>query len=226
MNVCKNCTNQIEHKFCGYCGQSLSMNNRIKLKEFLIEIFHSIFHTGNGLFNTLKTLIIKPEKVTEGYIDGQRKNYFSPVKLILISGIIYAIVSLYVNKKIKDTESEAINYSIEHYKYLVIFGPVILATLLNWLIYKKKNFNIGEHFIVSIYIQSIMYLFSSIFMLINNILDLKLIVISIFFSLLYYIYAMTRIYKKNNPLIGIVLNLVIYIMINLLFLLPFVLTRK
>jgi hypothetical protein len=226
MTVCKNCTNPIEHKFCGYCGQSLSMNNRIKLDEFLIEIFHSIFHTGNGLFHTLKTLTLTPEKVVEGYIEGQRKTFFSPVKLILISGVIYAIVSLYVNKNLNDTESDTIDYYFEHYKYLVIFGPIALATLFNWLLYKKKHFNIGEHFIVSIYVQSIIYLSSSLFMLINNIFDLKLILISVLFSLLYYIYSMTRIYKKNNPFIGIVFNFVIYILITLLFMIPFVLKQK
>lgn len=222
MTNCNNCNNTIENKYCAFCGQSKSQNGRIDLKDFLLDIFHSIFHTGGGLFLTLKKLIFSPDEVVNGYVAGKRKTYFSPIKLILISGTIYILVSHYVNVGLKDLQTKTLEYYFQHYKYLIVFGPILIATLINWIIYRKKQFSIAEHFISSIFIFSILYLFNSLFMLVNKFIDGNLISISIIFSVLIYSYSMTKIYFSKKFLLGFLFNIFIYLIVTTIFILPFV----
>lgn len=225
MTICNNCNDKIENKYCGSCGQSLAMNGKINAKEFVTEIFHSIFHTGGGLFYTLKLLFSKPEIVFSGYLSGKRKKYFSPIKLFLITGVIYISANHYVNKNIIDNQTQTLEYYFEHYKYLMIFGPVIIMAFLNWLIYKKKKLTFTENFVIGMYIQSALYLFNSLFMLINNLANLSMLLVGIIIGIFYYSFSTTRFYNKNK-VFGSVLNAFISVLITLLFLTPIILNLK
>lgn len=219
--VCKNCNNQFQEKFCGFCGQSIAMNEKIKAKDLITDIFHSIFHTGGGLIFTLKKLFQKPESVIEGYLGGKRKIFFSPIKLFLIFGVFYLATSHFVNEKETDLLTKNLDYYMSHYKYLVMFMLVLFSTIFNWFIYKKKQLSFTEHFIVIMYIQSIIYMIGSIFMIINYVLEARLIVFSIFLQILFYVYATTRLYSKEKIVKGILLNLFIYFIVMLFYVTPF-----
>jgi hypothetical protein len=225
MTTCNNCNNQIQNKFCSFCGQSIAMNGKINLKHFLIEFFHSIFHTGGGLFYTLKLLFFKPEIVLNGYLSGKRKVFFSPIKFFLITTIIYISSIHFVNEGINDYQTKTIEYYIKNYKYLMIFGPVLIAGFINWIIYKKKKLSYTENFIVSIYIFSGIYLISSFYMLLNYFANLKMIYIGIIIEIIFYSYAMSRFYNKNK-VIGMFINTLLYLIIIFLFYLPIILTAK
>ena len=226
MSICKNCNNNFDQKFCGFCGQSAIMNEKINLKDFCLDIFHTIFHTGSGFFFTIKNLFFKPDVVVKGYLEGKRKIYFSPVKLFLITGTVYVFVNHFVNKNKIDLNTQTLDYYFDHYKYLMIFGPILLSTILNFLIYYRKKWLIAEHFITSLFTFSIIYILSSFFMVLNNLFQFKLAFYGIIISVIFYSYAMTNIYFTKNRIIGFILNIFIYIIIQSLFILPFLFLIK
>ena len=107
----------------------------------------------------------------------------------------------------------------------MIFGPVLIAGFINWIIYKKKKLSYTENFIVSIYIFSGIYLISSFYMLLNYFANLKMIYIGIIIEIIFYSYAMSRFYNKNK-FIGMFINTLLYLIIIFLFYLPIILTAK
>ena len=63
-------------------------------------------------------------------------------------------------------------------------------------------------------------------MVLNNLFQFKLAFYGIIISVIFYSYAMTNIYFTKNRIIGFILNIFIYIIIQSLFILPFLFLIK
>ncbi|MGB4775465.1 MAG: DUF3667 domain-containing protein [Daejeonella sp.] len=89
--ICTNCGNDIDDKFCSYCGQE-----NLELKEpFWNFIFHSIghyFHFDSKFFLTIKPLLTKPGQLSIDYIAGKRIRFIHPVSLFLFISLVYFLI--------------------------------------------------------------------------------------------------------------------------------------
>jgi len=78
MTTCKNCEIQIsaDANFCNACGAKV-IKKRITVSS-LFSSFIAVFGWESNFFLTLRTLLLRPEKVLTSFVDGTRKKYANP----------------------------------------------------------------------------------------------------------------------------------------------------
>lgn len=78
---CANCQAPLGGAYCQACGQSAHIHH--SLLHLAEEVVHGIFHFDAKGWRTIPMLVAFPGRLTRRYIDGQRKNYVSPLALFL-----------------------------------------------------------------------------------------------------------------------------------------------
>lgn len=78
---CANCQAPLGGAFCQSCGQSAHIHH--SLLHLAEEVVHGILHFDAKGWKTIPLLVAFPGRLTRRYIDGQRKNYVSPLALFL-----------------------------------------------------------------------------------------------------------------------------------------------
>jgi len=78
---CANCQAPLGGAFCQACGQSAHIHH--SLLHLAEEVVHGILHFDAKGWKTIPLLVAFPGRLTRRYIDGQRKNYVSPLSLFL-----------------------------------------------------------------------------------------------------------------------------------------------
>ena len=91
--ICPNCNseNNETDKYCSTCGQK---NSTLKhsLSFYISEILGSMFNLDSAFFRTFKYLIFYPGKLSRRYLEGERIKFLSPVRIYLISSVLYFFV--------------------------------------------------------------------------------------------------------------------------------------
>jgi hypothetical protein len=78
---CANCQAPLGGAYCQACGQSAHIHH--SLLHLAEEVVHGILHFDAKGWRTIPLLVAFPGRLTRRYIDGQRKNYVSPLALFL-----------------------------------------------------------------------------------------------------------------------------------------------
>ncbi|MGO2357990.1 DUF3667 domain-containing protein [Mesonia sp.] len=99
---CQNCGNTNIENFCPQCGQK-RLEERLSLTEFKNDIVNTFFNYESILFKTIFKLFIQPQKVIIEYVNGKRKSYFNPVKLLFIVLTVKTILEAQLNKNYEET---------------------------------------------------------------------------------------------------------------------------
>ncbi|MFT3979116.1 MAG: DUF3667 domain-containing protein [Ferruginibacter sp.] len=92
--VCKNCSNHFTGKYCNNCGEKIYSDKDKKITHLLEEGLHFITHFEGTFFTTLKTILLRPGKLSEDYCQGIRKKYFKPLSFFLFLVVIYLLFPL------------------------------------------------------------------------------------------------------------------------------------
>lgn len=94
---CKNCHHSLneDDKFCSRCGQNTD-THKINLHYVIHELIHGILHLDGGIIHTTKALFTKPGIMIREYLEGKRKNHFSPIIYIVILSTIMVLINHYV----------------------------------------------------------------------------------------------------------------------------------
>jgi hypothetical protein len=79
--TCANCQAPLGGAYCQACGQSAHIHH--SLLHLAEEVVHGILHFDAKGWRTIPLLVAFPGRLTRRYIDGQRKNYVSPLALFL-----------------------------------------------------------------------------------------------------------------------------------------------
>ncbi len=79
--ACANCKAALTGPYCVACGQSAHIHR--SLLHLAEEVVHGILHFDAKGWKTIPLLVAFPGRLTRRYIDGQRKNYVSPLALFL-----------------------------------------------------------------------------------------------------------------------------------------------
>ena len=90
---CLNCGHQLElsDRYCPYCSQANSTKH-LTIKDFFEEFLGEIVNLDTRLFRTLFTMIRWPGRISLDFIDGKRKSYANPFRLLLSVAIIYFLM--------------------------------------------------------------------------------------------------------------------------------------
>ncbi len=93
--VCKNCGNHFSGKFCNACGEKVYDIKDKKISYLFHEAFHFITHFEGTFFNSFKTILLRPGKLSLDFCNGIRKKYFKPLSFFLMLVILYLLFPLF-----------------------------------------------------------------------------------------------------------------------------------
>lgn len=162
---CKNCKTNLKEtaNFCDECGGKV-IKYRLNFKMAFSEFFTTFISWDNTFFKTFIHLLIKPQEVTNGYLEGVRKRYMQPFAYMVISLTIYSIY-MYFSKNqmlayLDEVMSSMPNVNngnpkfdsfmegfmekwitfITKYFNIFTFSTIPFLALINRIIFKKLNF--------------------------------------------------------------------------------------
>ncbi|GER07356.1 hypothetical protein GCM10007972_14050 [Iodidimonas muriae] len=85
---CLNCGTSLSGPYCSRCGQH-DRDLRRPFWTFTIEFADNIFSLDSRLAHTLIPLFSRPGRMSRLYVEGHRANYVAPVRLMLISVLVF-----------------------------------------------------------------------------------------------------------------------------------------
>lgn len=90
---CLNCGHPLElsDRYCPYCSQANSTKH-LTIKDFFEEFLGEIVNLDTRLFRTLSTMAWRPGRISLDFINGKRKSYANPFRLLLSVAIIYFLM--------------------------------------------------------------------------------------------------------------------------------------
>jgi len=116
-STCRNCGQPLIGKYCHACGQRHYGQDDKSLKAIGEETLHFLTHFDGSVPLTLRTILLRPGRLTSDYCAGIRKKYYKPVSFFLLLIVIYLLFPMY----------EGLNMRADFYRSLPVSGP-----LLNW----------------------------------------------------------------------------------------------
>tara|TARA_R110000751_G_scaffold49091_5_gene109474 strand:+ start:1444 stop:2352 length:909 start_codon:yes stop_codon:yes gene_type:complete len=101
---CKNCKTQFKGKFCPNCGQSVYEFEK-PFRFLIVDLVGNIFAFDTRLWKSMSSLIFRPGKFVEEYLNGHRARYMSPFRLyIFVSFLFFLLLSIYAGSQIQISE--------------------------------------------------------------------------------------------------------------------------
>ncbi|MEZ4802086.1 MAG: DUF3667 domain-containing protein [Gelidibacter sp.] len=159
--TCLNCNHALVGPYCSNCGQKAD-TRRITFKNFLFnDILHGTFSIERGMLYTAKQSLRRPGTAALDYIAGKRKPYYNLFLLSLfLFGLILFLRHFYEvlataqgsplsTTPYKDEASIRLNTLIADQSKLVVFLFVPLAAVSSCILFRRRQLNLSEHFILS-----------------------------------------------------------------------------
>jgi hypothetical protein len=205
MTKCSNCKNTISDRFCGSCGQAAELK-RIDSRYILHEINH-VLHFEKGILFTIKNLLINPGESVRAFISENRSRMVKPVIFIVVTSLIYTIISHWFHNEVHRTPIEKsilsdigviLDWIQHHYGYAnMIMG--IFITLWLKLFFRKYNYNFYEVLILLCFVMGIGMLLLAVSALIEGISGFhQLAMITQGLSVIYSAWAIGDFYNKSR----------------------------
>lgn len=90
--ICATCGQEAHENFCAHCGEKRHEDHDFSLRHVLAEAAEAFFHVDSKIFQTLKTLVAKPGKLTIDFFLGRRKPYMSPLQTFFVCNLIFFVL--------------------------------------------------------------------------------------------------------------------------------------
>lgn len=105
ISQCPNCQTQlgIGDNYCPNCGQENHFHNN-SLRELWDDFIGSFLNFDGKVWTTLKTLFLRPGKVSGDYVEGKKVRYVPPIRLYLFVSFVYFLVMNYGMDMILNSE--------------------------------------------------------------------------------------------------------------------------
>ena len=87
-SFCPNCYHPNPGEYCPQCGQKQA-ERRMSVRQLLLEFFDEQFGVNNRLPRTLRLLLFRPGFLTNEYFDGRVQQYIAPVRLYLLTSLVF-----------------------------------------------------------------------------------------------------------------------------------------
>ena len=206
INSCKNCNEPINENYCSNCGQPTKLK-RIDSRYIIREIA-SAFNAERGMLYTTKKMLTSPGESIKHYITENRTRYVKPITFLIITSLIYTLVShifhIGANEySLQQSEIEIptltifINWMIDYNGYLSIITGFFIAFPIK-LFFRKSGFNLFEIFVLLCYLSGIASLIFSVVLIFQGLIHLNLIHITVLIVLIYYTWAIGQFFDKRK----------------------------
>jgi hypothetical protein len=210
MKSCKNCNEPISGNYCSNCGQAAQLQ-RIDRNYIIREIANS-FNAEKGMLYTIKKMLISPGDSIRQYITEDRNRYVKPITFVIITSLIYTLVSHFFHIDAKDyqlqlsneteplglpTQDLLVNWIIDYSGYSNIITGLFMALWVK-LFFRKSGYNLFEIFVLFCYITGTVSICSAIVLIIQGLTHLSLIYPLSLIATIYYIWATGQFFDKTK----------------------------
>ena len=162
MPTCKHCHYEGTGKYCAQCAQPYAVK-RITVHSIIHEVTHLFTHLDKGFLYTLKQLATRPGRMQKEYLEGHRAPHQKPFSLFFICATVSGFGIYWISKlaessaSLDDFEQTRIYF---YRNYYVIMQAILIPfyAMVNWLLFRKKDFNYAEALILFIYSFSFLLL--------------------------------------------------------------------
>lgn len=89
--ACQNCNAALTGPYCAACGQKTGHLHR-PIWEIAEDFLHSVVHFDGRLWQTLRSLFLRPGEMTQDWADGRQNRYVPPIRLFIFTSLILVIV--------------------------------------------------------------------------------------------------------------------------------------
>lgn len=216
---CKNCQTPLTEisDYCNICGAKV-IKNRLTLKNLFANFSEQFLNYDNKFIQTIQALILRPEDVIVGYVNGVRKKYINPVSFfaiaLTISGLYLFIIQRFFPEAMDfSTMTQQNDSSLKvankisnvmfDYNSLFYFAFIPLLALVSLLVFYNKKFNYTEHIVIYLYTMSLGAVLTSIIALLLLMIDSQYV---LHFSLwsnvalfLFHCYLLKRVFEMKWP---------------------------
>jgi len=203
-NNCKNCKEQIsvDWEYCPICGRPAILK-RIDM-HYIVQEIADFFFANKGLVYTIKNVLINPGDSVRQFIAEDRHRFMKPITFLVITTLIYALVSHLFNVKLDDVfviEGVAISpiqyWIMENPRYT---NTIVVLFVALWvkIFFKKTDYNFFEIFILMCFICGITTLIDTVLVVIQGVSTLNIISASICITAIYQTWAIGHFFDKNK----------------------------
>lgn len=201
---CKNCNTAIASNFCPSCGQASKLK-RIDGHYIVHEIEH-VLHFERGILYTIRELVLNPGVSIRKYLSENRSRLVKPVIFIIVTSLIYTLLSRYFHiedeyMKSKGFEKSAIGNIFKwiqsNYGYANILIGIFIALWLK-LLFKKYGYNFYELLIMLCFVLGITMLIYAVFAVVEGIFHVKLFKIAGVLGIVYLVWAIGNFFEEKN----------------------------
>ena len=204
MPNCKNCNAEVNQKYCGNCGQPITLK-RIDGHYITHEIEH-ILHFERGILYTIKELLIKPGENVRHYIAENRSRLVKPIIFIIITSLIYTLVSHFFHiedgyVKFEEAKKSAtgiiFQWVKDHYGYSNIIMGVFIAFWTK-LFFKKYGYNFFEILILLCFSMGMAMLIFTVFTIFQGLTHFNLMEVGGYAGIIYCSWAIGQFFNKSK----------------------------
>ncbi|CAN1552902.1 Protein of unknown function DUF3667 [Flavobacteriaceae bacterium] len=201
---CKNCNDELIKNYCSNCGEPVYLK-RIDRHYILHEIEH-VLHFERGILYTVKELVINPGQTTRNYILNNRSRLVKPVIFIIVTSLIYTLISHFFHiedeyLKHEGFEKSAVGNILKwiqaNYGYASILTGTFIAIWLK-VFFKKYGYNFYEILIMLCFVQGISMLIFAVFAIIEGLLHYKLLSIAGILGIFYLTWATANFFEERR----------------------------
>lgn len=209
--TCLNCAHSNSGKYCSNCGQSADVS-RITVKETVNHFFSSSFSIEGPFIKTVSDLVRNPGLLHREYISGQRKKYYKPVALFVLSTAIYVVIRALIGydplagelqELDAKSNTEAANLMKETARFMVtninnILFLLVFSLATMFKLFYRKRYNFAEYLSVGFFLSSFYILFGIFNMLFSHYTGIKTSNFQLLFLLGYTFYTAFSLFKSSN----------------------------
>lgn len=164
---CRNCSDSLrtDYSYCPACGAKV-IRNRLTIKNLWYDFIERYFNVDNTFLRTFWHLIMKPQIVIGGYVEGIRKKYLNPVSYLAIALSLSGITLFLMRKAFKNgidlsnlsggenmnnELGQKIMSSVFDYTSFLFLLYIPVFAFAGWITFNKRDYNLSEHFVTAIY---------------------------------------------------------------------------
>ena len=200
---CKTCSEEIKSNFCPDCGLPTSLK-RIDGKYIIHEIEH-VLHFERCILYTVRELVTNPGQNIRNYLSKNRSRLVKPVIFIIVTSLIYTLISHFFHVKeivnFEVTENSAIGTILKwiqsNYGYASILTGVFIAIWLK-IFFKKYGYNFFELLIMLCFVQGISMLIFAAFAFAEGLLHFNLLSIGGIIGVVYMVWAIGNFFEAKK----------------------------
>jgi len=89
--TCPTCREERATRFCGRCGEKRLDHHDLTIAGLVGHALESVTHVDGRVFRSVRDLALRPGTLTAAYMRGQRRPYFAPFQMFLVTNVLFFI---------------------------------------------------------------------------------------------------------------------------------------